>query len=368
MPPHRFRYGERAALLHGLAKQPGSGIVYCATRKKVEHLAAYLQTELSAPYHSRLSRRHGNGVAQTRPSRISWRSRMPSSWQPTPSAWASTSPTSASSSTTTFPPAWRPITRKRAARDAMDGRRSASCTVSLVDRHTQEFFIDKIGENNATLTAPQIELLQAHARQKLERMFQYAYARRCRRRSILDYFGDNSEVTHCACDVCRGDVRSQPSPASPRTRKSENVRQAASAQRGGGASRSRCHSSVRAPENRAPGTGAGAQAWSRSGWRTTRCCARLPVRSAESGRPGAHPWHRRVQAGEVRGGVLGGGKAIGRRLAPVLGSMVDTGNLDSFGSHAVHNNNPRQKGGIAPALCLALLKSPLTRSPTRRPC
>jgi ATP-dependent DNA helicase RecQ len=49
-------------------------------------------------------------------------------------------------------------------------------------------------------------------------MFQYAYARRCRRRSILAYFGDNSEVTGCSCDVCRGDVRMQASPAAERTR------------------------------------------------------------------------------------------------------------------------------------------------------
>ena len=62
----------------------------------------------------------------------------------------------------------------QAARGAMAAPRNAFSYVSLVDRHTQEFFIDKIGENNTALTAPQVELLQAHARQKLERMFQYA--------------------------------------------------------------------------------------------------------------------------------------------------------------------------------------------------
>ena len=90
--------------------------------------------------------------------------------------------------------------------------------VSLVDRHTQEFFIKKIGENNEALSTSQVALLQSHATQKLERMFQYAYARHCRRRSILAYFGDNSEVTGCSCDVCRGDIRMQPSPAAERTR------------------------------------------------------------------------------------------------------------------------------------------------------
>ena len=97
---------------------------------------------------------------------------------------------------------------QEAGRAGRDGR-PAHCVLycSLVDRHTQEFFIEKIGENNESLSAPQIELLQAHARQKLERMFQYAYAPRCRRRVILDYFGDTSQVAGCTCDVCRGDVR-----------------------------------------------------------------------------------------------------------------------------------------------------------------
>jgi ATP-dependent DNA helicase RecQ len=112
---------------------------------------------------------------------------------------------------------------QEAGRAGRDGH-PAQCVlyVSLVDRHTQEFFIDKIGENNTALTPPQVELLQTHARQKLERMFQYAYAPRCRRRGILAYFGDNSEVTQCACDVCRGDVRSLPAGVNPqRPRKSK---------------------------------------------------------------------------------------------------------------------------------------------------
>jgi len=52
--------------------------------------------------------------------------------------------------------------------------------------------------------------LQAHARRKLDQVFNYAYRSRCRRRAILDYFGDSTAVTRCVCDVCRGDVRIVP--------------------------------------------------------------------------------------------------------------------------------------------------------------
>ena len=44
---------------------------------------------------------------------------------------------------------------------------------------------------------------------------QYSYWKQCRRRAILAYFGDSSDVANCACDVCRGDGRSRPSERSP---------------------------------------------------------------------------------------------------------------------------------------------------------
>ena len=35
-----YEFEKDEALAHGLSKQQGSGIVYCATRKKVEHLTS----------------------------------------------------------------------------------------------------------------------------------------------------------------------------------------------------------------------------------------------------------------------------------------------------------------------------------------
>ena len=48
-----------------------------------------------------------------------------------------------------------------------------------------------------------IEELKTHATRKLELMLRYGQTHDCRRRMILDYFGDEAEVSGCHCDVCR---------------------------------------------------------------------------------------------------------------------------------------------------------------------
>jgi ATP-dependent DNA helicase RecQ len=73
---------------------------------------------------------------------------------------------------------------------------------SFQDKFTQEFFIDKIGEDG-NLDPRLVKELQDRARNKLELVLKYAQTHRCRRQMILDYFGDEAEVINCQCDVCR---------------------------------------------------------------------------------------------------------------------------------------------------------------------
>jgi ATP-dependent DNA helicase RecQ len=71
------------------------------------------------------------------------------------------------------------------------------------DRFTQEFFIDKIGEENPNADPQTVAHLKEHARQKLDNMLRYATTHACRRQMILDYFGDEARAENCLCDVCR---------------------------------------------------------------------------------------------------------------------------------------------------------------------
>jgi ATP-dependent DNA helicase RecQ len=70
------------------------------------------------------------------------------------------------------------------------------------DRVLQDFFIDKIGEERDAADPQVIAELKQRATDKLELMLRYAQTHHCRRRAILDYFGDESDVENCACDVC----------------------------------------------------------------------------------------------------------------------------------------------------------------------
>jgi ATP-dependent DNA helicase RecQ len=89
----------------------------------------------------------------------------------------------------------------RAGRDGLQSR--CILLFSYQDRYTQEFFIDKIGDENRIADPRIIDDLKYHARQKLELFIRYAQTHRCRRQMILDYFGDESVAENCKCDVCR---------------------------------------------------------------------------------------------------------------------------------------------------------------------
>ena len=79
----------------------------------------------------------------------------------------------------------------RAGRDGLP----AECVLlySYADRAKQDYFINQIEDDNE----------QENARQRLDRMAQYAELPACRRRYILEYFGERWEEDNCGgCDVC----------------------------------------------------------------------------------------------------------------------------------------------------------------------
>ncbi len=89
----------------------------------------------------------------------------------------------------------------RAGRDGLP----AECILyfAVADVMTQRFFVDKIGDTNNQLTAKDIAVLQKRASKQLDAMQNYARWERCRRRQILEYFGEDKKPENCDCDVCR---------------------------------------------------------------------------------------------------------------------------------------------------------------------
>ena len=96
----------------------------------------------------------------------------------------------------------------RAGRDGLPAR----CVIlfNYQDRYTQEFFINKIGEDNPHADPRAIQKMKDRASEKLDLVIRYAQTHRCRRRMILDYFGDETDVIDCRCDVCQPDGERAP--------------------------------------------------------------------------------------------------------------------------------------------------------------
>jgi ATP-dependent DNA helicase RecQ len=89
----------------------------------------------------------------------------------------------------------------RAGRDGVP----AECILYFApaDVMMQKFFIEKIGETNRQINEKQIAVLQKRADKQLNAMQNYARWERCRRRQILEYFGEDKLPENCDCDVCR---------------------------------------------------------------------------------------------------------------------------------------------------------------------
>jgi len=189
-------------LLDLIKSEPGSTIVYCATRKAVDEVTGILTGNFKDrpifAYHAGMD-------ATTRTANQEQFMSMPR---------AIAVATNAFGMGINKPdirlvihyniPGTLEAYYQEAGRGGRDG--AASRCVMLFtyqDRYTQEFFIDKMGEESPGADSRTLAQRKAHAHEKLELVIRYAQTHRCRRKMILQYFGDEADVLDCRCDVCR---------------------------------------------------------------------------------------------------------------------------------------------------------------------
>jgi ATP-dependent DNA helicase RecQ len=198
-------------------EEQGSGIIYCATRNAVDEVAGYLRQALSGrtvvAYHA------GMDMATRSANQETFMEAAGGAIAVATNAFGMgiNKPDVRFVIHYNMPGTLEAYYQEagRAGRDGLPSR----CVIlfSYQDRYTQEFFISKIGEEDeegGRRGDPEhIQELKNHAMAKLELMIKYAQTHRCRREMILDYFGDETAVTGCACDVCSREKGGQAVPA-----------------------------------------------------------------------------------------------------------------------------------------------------------
>ena len=187
--PKDKSWGTLLSLLRQGRNQPA--IIYCFSRRETESLADDLRAEgLSArAYHAGL-----DPAVRRRTQEDFVRDRLPIIVATIAFGMGIDKPGhSTGGPLTAYPSRWRATTRRRVGLAGTGCPANASSFFSLSDKMNQDYFINQIEDESE----------QETARDKLTKMVEFAQLPICRRRFILEYFGELWTEENCGgCDVC----------------------------------------------------------------------------------------------------------------------------------------------------------------------